>query len=167
MSEPSDFPHCEPDTSVETPAAKTSMRPPAPELPETFTRFGQERAKQPEPSKGLKYDGGKLPWHLLAWDVIRLVVMVLAFGAKKYRDRNWERGIAHSRTFAATQRHLYAWWHREDHDDETGLPHLAHAICELMFAAAFDARGMGAVEVELTLEDGKKIEVPLDNRPVL
>lgn len=117
-------------------------------------------------ASGLKYDGGKPPWHLLAWDAIRLVVLVLAFGAKKYADRNWEKGIAHSRTFAAAQRHMFSWYQdREDTDPETGIHHLAHAICELMFALAFDARKMHHVTVQLPLENGTSIEVELDNRP--
>lgn len=119
-----------------------------------------------KPATGLKYDGGKPPWHLLAWDAVRLVVLVLAFGAKKYADRNWEKGIAHSRTFAAAQRHMFSWYQdREDDDPETGLHHLAHAICELMFALAFDARKMHRVLVQLPLENGTTIEVELDNRP--
>jgi hypothetical protein len=123
-------------------------------------------AKAFERPAGLKFDHGKPPWHLLAWDAIKLVVLVLAFGAKKYADRNWERGIAHSRTFAAAQRHMHAWYQeREDNDPETGLHHLAHAICELMFALAFDVRKMHRVTVELPLENGTKIEVELDNRP--
>lgn len=145
------------------------MRPTAPALGDGYCP--PDVAKKMEENvdaalRGVKYDGGKPPWHLLAWDAIRLVVLVLAFGAKKYADRNWERGIAHSRTFAAAQRHLFAWYQdREDNDPETGLHHLAHAICELMFALAFDVRKMQHVTVELPLENGTKIEVELDNRP--
>lgn len=90
---------------------------------------------------GTKHDAGKAPWHLLAWDAVRLVVLVLEFGAKKYSECNWERGIVFSRCFAAAQRHMVAWWDREDLDPETQLNHLAHAISELMFALAFVLRG--------------------------
>ena len=38
-----------------------------------------------------------------------------------------------SRYFSAAQRHLLAWNDGEDNDPESGLPHLAHASCNLMF----------------------------------
>jgi hypothetical protein len=91
---------------------------------------------------GVKHDGGKDPWHLLPWDAVREIVKVLAFGAKKYAERNWEKGLPHSRTFAATQRHLTAYFQDgETRDPETGLSHLAHAGCEILFALAFELRG--------------------------
>lgn len=91
---------------------------------------------------GVKHDGGKDPWHLLPWDAVREIVKVLAFGAKKYAERNWEKGLPHSRTFSATQRHLTAWFQdREDADPETRINHLAHAACEILFALAFELRG--------------------------
>ena len=91
---------------------------------------------------GAKNDAAKLPWYLFPWDAAATIVAMLNFGAKKYAERNWEKGIAHSRTFAATIRHLEAWFQRrEDNDPETGLPHLAHAACEVFFALALTLRG--------------------------
>jgi hypothetical protein len=69
------------------------------------------------------------------------VVAVLQFGANKYAPRNWEKGLAFSRVFAAAARHTAAAEMGEDNDPETGLPHLAHAACELLFALAFVLRG--------------------------
>lgn len=96
---------------------------------------------------GVKHDQGKAPWHLLPWDAVRQVVLVLAFGARKYAERNWEAGIAHSRTYAATIRHLTAWFQDgETADPETGLHPLAHAACEVLFALAFSLRGTAGVD---------------------
>jgi hypothetical protein len=95
---------------------------------------------------GTKHDGGKLPWHLLPFDAIEQVVRVLDFGAKKYAPRNWEKGIAHSRVFAAAQRHLTSWWRGEDNDPETGLSHLAHAACCTLFMLAFVTRKTPGVD---------------------
>lgn len=92
--------------------------------------------------QGLKYDQEKPRWELLAYDVIEAVVRVLTFGAIKYTARNWEKGIKFSRVFAATMRHLIAFWRGEDNDPETGLCHLDQAICELMFMSAYHKRGM-------------------------
>jgi hypothetical protein len=95
---------------------------------------------------GTKNDDGKLPWHLLPFDAIGQVVRVLDFGSRKYAPRNWERGIAHSRVFAAAQRHLTSWWQGEDNDPETGLSHLAHAACCTLFMLAFVTRKTAGVD---------------------
>ncbi len=93
--------------------------------------------------EGRKFDDGKDPWHLLPTDAVRGIVRVLAFGASKYGDRNWERGMAWSRCYAAALRHLTAWWEGEDKDPETGYSHLWHAGCCVLFLIAFEARGAG------------------------
>lgn len=93
-------------------------------------------------AEGRKDDIGKLPWHLLPWDAVEGIVEVLRFGAGKYGERNWERGIAYSRVYSALIRHLVAWWRRAPADDETGLSHLKHAGCCLLFLLAYEARGM-------------------------
>lgn len=95
-----------------------------------------------ELKQGFKADAGKPRWDLLPVDAIREVVIVLTLGAAKYEDRNWEKGILYSRCYAAALRHLTAWWEREDDDPETGINHLAHAICEILFALAFSLRDM-------------------------
>lgn len=82
---------------------------------------------------GTKHDKGKAPWHLMSGPALEQVAEVLNFGASKYDDRNWEKGINFSRLFSATQRHLWAWWGRETWDQETDLNHLAHAMCNIMF----------------------------------
>ncbi len=53
----------------------------------------------------------------------------LGDGAKKYGERNWERGIPVSRTLASALRHLAAYRRGERDED-----HLAAAYCNLMFA---------------------------------
>ncbi len=92
-------------------------------------------------TQGTKHDGDKLRWDLAPWDAVGSFVEILTFGARKYSDRNWEKGIKHSRLFAATQRHLTAWWQGEDLDPETGKSHLAHAACDVLFMLAFVVRG--------------------------
>lgn len=82
---------------------------------------------------GTKHDTGKLPLHLLPTDALEEVARVLSFGAAKYSERNWETGMAWSRLYAAALRHLWAWWRGADRDEETGLSHLAHAACCVLF----------------------------------
>jgi hypothetical protein len=45
---------------------------------------------------------------------------------------------AKERYFAALMRHLTAWWDGERADPESGLHHLAHAGCCLLFLIWFD-----------------------------
>lgn len=83
--------------------------------------------------QGIKHDEGKLRWGLLSFQAVQELVKVLTFGAGKYGDRNWENGINYDRVYEAALRHLTSWWMREDRDPETGLNHLAHAMCCIMF----------------------------------
>ena len=90
--------------------------------------------------EGRKDDGGKAPIHLINPSLLFNIADVLGFGARKYAERNWEQGIAYSRVFAALQRHLWQWWDGTRLDAESGLPHLAHAACCLMFLIAYTER---------------------------
>jgi len=92
-------------------------------------------------NQGVKHDQGKLRLDLLPFDAINEVAAVLTFGAKKYGDRNWEKGISYSRCFGAALRHLFAWFRGEDRDPESGLSHLAHAACNTLMILAFVLRG--------------------------
>ena len=92
---------------------------------------------------GHKNDAHKLPHHLIAPEIQDALAAVLAFGAAKYAPRNWEKGMNWSRAFSAMMRHMWAWWRGEDMDQETGMSHLWHAACCVMFLVAYEARGMG------------------------
>jgi Domain of unknown function (DUF5664) len=95
--------------------------------------------------EGKKNDEGKDPWELLPWDAVEQVVKVLKHGRKKYDARNWEKGMAWSRLHGAANRHLNPQWFqgREDFDEESGLYHLAHAACDILFLIAYQLRGIG------------------------
>lgn len=62
-------------------------------------------------------------------------------GSQKYEDRNWEKGYDWGLSFAALNRHLWAFWGGEDIDAETGSPHLVavawHAFTLLTFLERF------------------------------
>lgn len=86
-------------------------------------------------SVGTKYDQDKPRWHLLPMDCVEEVVKVLTFGANKYKENNWKkvkRGKV--RYINAAYRHLAQINQGKYYDEETGLPHFAHAICSLIFA---------------------------------
>lgn len=93
-------------------------------------------------SKGKKFDEGKLRWLLLPLVAVREVVRVLEFGAKKYGADNWQ-GLpnAEDRYLNACLRHIVAYREGEVLDHESGLHHLAHAACCLLFVIYLDKRG--------------------------
>jgi len=83
--------------------------------------------------QGKKYDDGKAPMGLLPRVALLDTAKVLAFGAAKYGRDNWKQGLKWTRLSDAALRHLYAFIDGEDDDEESGLPHLAHCMCCLMF----------------------------------
>lgn len=90
-------------------------------------------------TSGIKFDVDKLDWSLLPFEQLDQVVRVLAYGAEKYDRDNWQRLIdPQRRYFAATLRHLVAWRRGELVDSESGLSHLAHAACNLLFLLWFE-----------------------------
>ena len=93
--------------------------------------------------EGVKADEGKIPYELLAPEYLEATASVLKFGANKYGARNWELGMAWSRPFGALMRHMWAWWKGEKADPETGMSHLWHAACCVMFLIAYEKRKIG------------------------
>ena len=81
-----------------------------------------------------KYDLGQPDWSILPYDRLEFVVRVLDFGARKYGRDNWKDvPNADTRYFAAAMRHMVAHHSGNPIDDESGLPHLAHAVASLLF----------------------------------
>ena len=88
---------------------------------------------------GMKFDSGKLDYTLVPWDGMDEVVKVLEFGAKKYARDNWKK-VEHAETryLAAAFRHIIKYNEGELTDKETGLSHLAHATCCMLFLLALE-----------------------------
>jgi len=96
---------------------------------------------------GIKYDGEKPMMHLLPPKAINEVAKVLKFGAQKYDEENWRKlDNLQSRYSSGALRHIFAHIDSETLDTESGLSHLAHAICCLLF------------KLEIELEDAKSKE---------
>lgn len=93
--------------------------------------------------EGRKDDSAKIRWDLLPPDAVEDIVKVLMFGAVKYGDYNWAKGMSWSRLFAACLRHLWAWWRGEENDPESGLSHLSHAGCCVLFLLSYNKLKLG------------------------
>ena len=121
-------------------------------LEDTTTEVTTEEAPEPsgeaqEPTEAIKglvgnavrADVGKLRYDLIPPLPMEQMAQALTFGSQKYTDNNWLNGMGYSRIYAALMRHLQAWWSGEDIDPESGLPHLAHAACNVMFLQQLSA----------------------------
>lgn len=83
---------------------------------------------------GRKDDNEKTRVDLLDPSWLEGVGEVLKFGAKKYAVQNWRGGISIHRLVGACLRHVFAFLRGESNDPESGLHHLLHASCCIMFA---------------------------------
>lgn len=88
--------------------------------------------------EGHKDDYGKTRMALFSSVAMEEISKVLTFGAAKYDDHNWRKGMKWSRVADAVLRHMFAWLRGEDKDPESGLSHLAHAGCGIMFLLDYE-----------------------------
>lgn len=87
---------------------------------------------------GKKNDSEKIRMELLSTTALLEIAKVATFGAKKYAPDNWRGGLAWRRVLGAAFRHLSAFNDGEDKDPETGLSHLAHLGCCVMFLLEYE-----------------------------
>lgn len=57
---------------------------------------------------------------------------------------NWWKGGSYRGFGASTKRHLAKWLAGQELDEESGLPHLWHAACDIMFLISWQEREVGA-----------------------
>lgn len=88
---------------------------------------------------GRKDDKEKNRLDLVEPEFIEGIGEVLTFGANKYEPNNWQKvEDAENRYYAAALRHLIAWRKGEKTDPESGLSHLDHVACNIMFLKHFE-----------------------------
>ena len=92
---------------------------------------------------GVKHDEQKIRLELLSVDALNAIGEVMTFGAGKYADHNWREGFEWSRLYGAALRHLTSHMNGENKDSESGLSHLAHAGCCIMFLLQHEKRKLG------------------------
>jgi hypothetical protein len=80
----------------------------------------------------MKYDKGKLKYGLIPPKALALIAEALTHGAEKYSPFNWKSVESH-RYVDATYRHLEAARAGEKVDKDSGLPHLALALTNIIF----------------------------------
>lgn len=102
------------------------------------------KAKSSSQGKGMKYDAGKLLFRPLMRGLaipLTAVAAVLSYGAQKYSEDSWQEvPDARTRYEDAYYRHQMARQMGEVYDPESGLPHMAHELCNLLFMFWFDVK---------------------------
>jgi hypothetical protein len=113
---------------------------------------GEEKTPTPVSAGSTKHDDKKPRPELIPADVLVKVAEVLADGARRYGARNWSEGggFQWSRLQGATMRHLLKFASGVDKDPDSGLDHLAHGICSLMFLYAHQLRNLGTDDRDKT-----------------
>lgn len=108
-----------------------------------------------EKGSGARFNDGKPDFSLLPLCTLEDEVRVWMYGKNKYSAWNWAKGMPWSVPLACALRHLAAWQRGEENDQESGLPHLAHAMCNLRMLTLYaknykegDDRPIGVLEIK-------------------
>ena len=112
-------------------------QPPCPNCAATILNTGITNVEVVE--EFLKFDGNKLRPDLIPPSTTQALAEVLTFGARKYKPHNWKNCRDLSRYEAAMLRHILAYQQGKVVDEESGLPHLWHAMTNLAFLIELDA----------------------------
>lgn len=94
----------------------------------------------PQTGVAIKKDSGKTDWSLMPWESVEEINRVLEFGAQKYSAHNWKEGggFSYTRVLNSLLRHIFSYIRGEDRDPESGLSHLAHAGCNVLFLLYYE-----------------------------
>jgi hypothetical protein len=84
-----------------------------------------------EKGSGARFNDDKPDFSLIPLVTMEDEARVWMYGKNKYAAWNWAKGMAWSVPLACLMRHMAAWQRGEEVDAESGLPHLAHAMCNL------------------------------------
>jgi hypothetical protein len=84
-----------------------------------------------EKGSGARFNDGKPDMSLIPLCTMDDEARVWQYGKAKYAAWNWAKGMPWSVPLACMMRHMAAWQRGEENDPESGLPHLAHAMCNL------------------------------------
>lgn len=93
--------------------------------------------KEDNDGGGLRFNKDKPRYDLVQPLAHADMVQVLTDGAKKYDERNWERGMSWTTVLQSLKRHIAAFERGEDYDLESGRLHMSHVACNAHFLNAY------------------------------
>lgn len=90
-----------------------------------------------------KYDTGKVRPTLFPVEAIEAILPVIEYGAAKYAVNNWRKSVEEPNGLQRYKDALMRHWmeYLKDPmsvDEESGLRHLHHAACNMIFLASLD-----------------------------
>lgn len=88
-----------------------------------------------------RHNTGKVDLTLLPPRALEELAKVLEFGANKYTRDGWKKGMPYSVCMASCMRHCFEILKGNWLDDESKLPHAAHAMCNLVFILEYYRAG--------------------------
>ena len=97
----------------------------------------------PQTQQAIKHDAGKPRYDLIPPEALDGLARLYALGAEKYKDRNWEKGMAWSRIFSALMRHAWKWFRGERYDAIDSQHHLLSVIWCAVALYTYDMRCVG------------------------
>jgi len=92
---------------------------------------------------GYRDDTDKPRVDLIPGDAMIEIAKVYTFGAKKYSDRNWEKGMHWSRMIGSLLRHTFKFMMGENIDEESGLLHSSMIAWNAIGLLTYQLRGIG------------------------
>lgn len=128
------------------------------ERPESQDARSTKASLEQKSEPGSRHDFGKNMLQLLPIYPLWVIGEVYTFGAVKkgYGEDNWRGGTSWRRVLGCLLRHVFKWACGYDNDEESGLPHLAHAgfcIMQLLefsqTRTEFDDRIEGAARMKI------------------
>lgn len=103
---------------------------------------GPNPTPQPNSDQALRYNKDKVQLSLIPQVALVELAKVLQVGATKYERDNWRKGLPYTSVLDSIQRHLTMFAAGQNNDEETGLSHIAHVMCNcaflLEYATAFN-----------------------------
>ena len=105
----------------------------------------KEKKQKPlkQVSGAVKFDDGKPRYDLLSEPALEGLANVLKFGAAKYANDNWRKGMEWRRLIRAAMGHLLAFSKGEQLDPDSGLPTIDHVQACVHFLSEYEKRGLG------------------------
>lgn len=102
---------------------------------------------------GLRYDEGKPRVDLIPPEAIFGLGHALGEGAKKYAERNWERGMPWSKAIGPLLRHMFKFMMGEEFDKETGVPHIDLVLVNATFLSTYYHRQIGEDDRHIVIQE--------------
>ena len=101
-----------------------------------------------------KFDGEKVRLDLVEPSFIEAIGKIRTYGVKKYNAEQSWRKVEKQRYVAAAMRHFEAYRKGESNDAESGMPHLWHCACNLMFLIELEKEQ----QTKQTFSDGYELD---------